>query len=153
VLIAVNDFMLEAFLEAKRALLLKEVPVGAVIVYNDKIIARGHNLKETLRDVTAHAEIIAIKKASEVLGSWRLTKCDMYVTLEPCIMCAGAILQSRINNLYIGTFDADAGACGSVLNILQDEHVNHYINVNWSYSEECSSIISEFFKTRRNTKR
>lgn len=144
--------MLEAFLEAKRSLLLNEVPVGAVIVYNGKIISRGHNLKETLKDVTAHAEIIAIRKASEVLGNWRLTKCDMYVTLEPCLMCAGAILQSRINNLYIGTFDSDAGACGSVINAIQDEHFNHYIHINWLYSDECSDIISKFFKTKRYKK-
>lgn len=142
-------FMFEAIYEAKRSILLKEVPVGAVIVKENKIIARAHNLRETLKDPTAHAEILAIKKASEALQSWRLSGCSMYVTLEPCPMCAGAILQSRISNLYIGTFDPTAGACGSVINILQNDLLNHWTNIHWVYDEDCSNILVDFFKKRR----
>lgn len=144
-----KSFMLEAIYEAKRSLFLKEVPVGAVIVKSDKIIARAHNLRETLNDPTAHAEIIAIKKASEALQSWRLTGCSMYVTLEPCPMCAGAILQSRLSNVYIGTFDPTAGACGSVVNILQNDALNYWTNIHWTYNEDCSSMLIDFFKSKR----
>ncbi|KZL88427.1 nucleoside deaminase [Clostridium magnum] len=144
-----KSFMLEAIHEAKKSLILKEVPVGAVIVKEDKIIARAHNLRETQKDPTAHAEILAIKKASEVIENWRLSGCSMYVTLEPCPMCAGAILQSRISNLYIGTFDPTAGACGSVVNILQNDSLNHWTNIHWAYNEDCSNILVDFFKKRR----
>ena len=144
-----KDFIREALKEAKRSLLLDEVPVGAVIVKDNKIIARTHNLRETLQDATAHAEVLAIKKACEVLGSWRLTGCDMYVTLEPCPMCAGAILQSRISKLYIGTFDPTAGACGSVINVLQNDALNHWIEIDWLYNEECGNILTNFFKDKR----
>jgi Cytosine/adenosine deaminases len=144
-----KNFMIEAINEGKRSLLLEEVPVGAIIVKSDKIIARAHNLRETLKDPTAHAEILAIKKASEVIGSWRLTDCSMYVTLEPCPMCAGAILQSRISNVYIGTFDPTVGACGSVVNILQNDSLNHWTNIHWTYNEDCSNILVNFFKNRR----
>lgn len=139
------DFMKEALFEANRALQLREVPVGAVIVKEGKIIARAHNLKETIQDVTAHAEILAIRKASEKLGTWRLTNCEMYVTLEPCAMCASAIAQSRISKLYIGTFDPRSGACGSVMNVLEEDKLNFRVKVNWSYDEECSLILSNFF--------
>jgi Cytosine/adenosine deaminases len=141
--------MLEAIHEAKRSLILKEVPVGAVIVKEGKIIARAHNLRETLKDPTAHAEILAIKKASEALQNWRLSGCSMYVTLEPCPMCAGAILQSRISNLYIGTFDPTAGACGSVVNLLQNDSLNHWTNIKWTYNMDCSDLLVNFFKNRR----
>lgn len=144
-----KDFIREALKEAKRSLLLDEVPVGAVIVKDNKIIARTHNLRETLQDATAHAEVLAIKKACEVLGSWRLTGCDMYVTLEPCPMCAGAILQSRISKLYIGTFDPTSGACGSVINVLQNDALNHWIEIDWLYNEECGNILTNFFKDKR----
>jgi tRNA(adenine34) deaminase len=144
-----KDFIHEAIKEAKRSLLLDEVPVGAVIVKDNEIIARTHNLRETLQDATAHAEVLAIKKACEVLGSWRLTGCDMYVTLEPCPMCAGAILQSRISKLYIGAFDPRAGACGSVINILQNDALNHWIEINWLYNEECGNLLTDFFKNKR----
>ncbi|OFI04984.1 tRNA-specific adenosine deaminase [Clostridium acetireducens DSM 10703] len=143
-------FMNEAIKEAKLAYLQKEVPVGAVIVKNNKIISRAHNMKETLIDTTAHAEIIAIRKASLVLNNWRLLDCSMYVTLEPCPMCAAAILQSRINKLYIGTFDPNLGACGSVLNIVQNDNLNTRVDVKWMYDKECSHIITKFFKERRN---
>ncbi len=144
-----KDFIYEALKEARRALLLEEVPVGAVIVKDNEVIARTHNLRETLQDSTAHAEVLAIKEACEALGSWRLTGCDMYVTLEPCPMCAGAILQSRISRLYIGAFDPRAGACGSVINVLQNDALNHWIEINWLYNEECSSLLTNFFRNKR----
>lgn len=143
------DFMEEALKEAKKALELKEVPVGAVIVKDEKIISRAHNLREALNSPLAHAEIIAIKKASEALGDWRLTGCKLYVTLEPCVMCAGAITQARIKELYIGALDPTAGACGSVVNIAQNESLNLYTRVHWTLREECSDILKEFFIMRR----
>lgn len=142
-------YMKIAIDEAKKALDKSEVPVGAVIVKDDKIIATAHNLKEITKDPTNHAEILAIRKACENLGRWRLNDCSMYVTLEPCAMCAGAIIQSRIKTLYIGTFDPRAGACGSVFNITQDERLNHWVNVRWLYDEDCSNLLQEFFKERR----
>lgn len=142
-------YMKIAIDEAKKALEKSEVPVGAVIVKDDKVIATAHNLKEITKDPTNHAEIIAIRKACENLGRWRLNDCSMYVTLEPCAMCAGAIIQSRIKTLYIGTFDPRAGACGSVFNITQDERLNHWVNVKWLYDEDCSNLLQEFFKERR----
>lgn len=142
-------FMEKALEEARIAEYLNEVPVGAVIVKEGEIIASAHNLRETLKDPTAHAEVIAIKKASEILNNWRLNECEMYVTLEPCPMCAGAILQSRIRKLYIGTFDPVAGSCGSNINIVQNEALNSFIEVNWMYDERCSDIIMDFFKKRR----
>ena len=135
--------------EAKKAYLIDEVPVGAVIVYNDKIIARGHNTREVKQSVLGHAEINAIKKASKKIGSWRLEDCDIYVTLEPCSMCSGAIIQSRIRNLYFGAFDPKTGACGSVLNLFE-HNFNHKVNVVGGIMEnECSTIIKEFFKELR----
>ena len=144
-----KHFMYEALKEAKRSLLLHEVPVGAVIVKNNIIIARAHNLRETLQQVTAHAEILAIKNACEALGSWRLTGCDMYVTLEPCPMCAGAILQSRISKVYIGIFDPSVGACGSVINVIQNEALNHWTEIKWLYNDECGNLMTNFFKDKR----
>lgn len=144
-----ETFMNEALKEAKKALSLNEVPVGAVIVKDGKIIARAHNLRETLNDPTAHAEIIVIKKASEILQSWRLTECSLYVTLEPCPMCAGAILQSRIGKVYIGTFDANTGACGSVINLIQNDNLNQWVDLKWMYDQKCSDILVNFFKGKR----
>lgn len=144
-----NIFMEKALEEARIAEYLNEVPVGAIIVKDGEIIASAHNLRETLKDPTAHAEVIAIKKAAEILNNWRLNECEMYVTLEPCPMCAGAILQSRIRKLYIGTFDPVAGSCGSNINIVQNEALNSFIEVNWMYDERCSDIIMDFFKKRR----
>ncbi len=143
------DFMAEALKEAKKALELKEVPVGAVIVKDEKIISRAHNLRETLGSPLAHAEILAINKASEALGDWRLTGCKLYVTLEPCVMCAGAITQARISEVYIGALDPTAGACGSVVNIAQNENLNLYTRVYWILREECSEILKKFFIDRR----
>lgn len=121
-------FMKQALKEAEKALKKLEVPVGAIIVKDNKIISRAYNLKEIKKDTTYHAEIEAIKKASKKLNSWRLNDCEMYVTLEPCAMCAGAIINSRIKKLYFGTSDEKTGACGSVLNLLEDYKFNHQGN-------------------------
>ena len=141
--------MKEALKEAKKAYFKEEVPVGAVVVYNNKIIARGHNVREIKESVLGHAELVAISKASKKIGSWKLEDCDIYVTLEPCPMCSGAIIQSRIKNLYFGAYDPKGGAAGSVLN-LYDYKFNHKVNVvGGIMEEECSSIIKEFFKELR----
>ena len=141
--------MKEALKEARKAALIGEVPVGAIIVFDNKIIARGHNTREIKQSVLGHAEINAIKKASKKIGSWRLEDCDIYVTLEPCSMCSGAIIQSRIKNLYFGAYDLKTGACGSVLNLF-DYTFNHKVNVNGGImDEECSRIIKDFFKELR----
>jgi len=141
--------MKEALKEARKALDIEEVPVGAVIVKDGKIIARAHNIKETKKDSTCHAEILAIKKACKKLDSWRLIDCEMYVTLEPCPMCTGAIINSRIKKLYIGTADEKTGACGSVLNLL-DYKFNHKVETEkYILREECESILKEFFKFLR----
>lgn len=144
------DFMQEAIKEANRALELNEVPVGVVIVKDNKILARAHNLKESKKDVTCHAEMLAITQASKILDNWRLSGCSMYVTLEPCPMCAGAIIQSRISSLYIGTFNISCGACGSVLNLIQNPNLNSFVNVKWLYNDICSNILEEFFKLKRS---
>lgn len=142
-------FMNEALKEAKAALKVKEVPVGAVIVKDGIIISKAHNLKETLSDPTAHAEMLAIRSACESLSNWRLSGCEMYVTLEPCPMCASAIAQARISKLYIGAFDPTAGACGSVIDLIGINSINYKVAIEWMYSEECSSIITDFFKMKR----
>lgn len=144
-----EKFMEAALKEAKKAYDKEEVPVGAVIVKDGKIIARAHNLKEIKKDTTKHAEILAIQKASKKLDAWRLTDCEMYVTLEPCSMCAGAIIASRIKKLYIGTMDLKTGACGSVLNLL-DYNFNHKVEVEKGIMQkECEYILKEFFKKLR----
>ncbi len=147
-----NIFLQQALLEAEKANRLGEVPVGAIIVKDGKIIARGHNNKELLNDCTAHAEVLAIKEASQKLKNWRLNGCEMYVTLEPCPMCASVIAAARIKTVYIGTFDPVIGACGSVVNLLQNDYLNYNIDVKWMYSEICSSIITKFFRRKRKTK-
>ena len=142
--------MREALKEAKKALDKEEVPVGAIIVKDGKIISRAHNIKECKKDATCHAEILAIQKACKKLGSWRLLDCEMYVTLEPCPMCAGALIQSRIKKLYIGTDDNKTGACGSVLNLLEDYKFNHKIEVKkYILKEETEKIVKEFAKYLR----
>ena len=142
--------MKEALKEAKKAFEKEEVPVGAVIVKDGKIIARAHNQKETKKDSTSHAEILAIKKACKKLGTWRLLDCEIYVTLEPCSMCAGALINSRIKKLYIGTPDEKTGACGSVLNLLEDYKFNHKIEVEkYILRDECEKILKDFFKILR----
>ncbi|HPX69770.1 MAG TPA: tRNA adenosine(34) deaminase TadA [Bacillota bacterium] len=142
--------MRKALEEAEKAFDKDEVPVGAVIVRKGEIIAAAHNCREILKDATAHAEILAIKEACEALGGWRLTDCDMYVTLEPCVMCSGAILQARIERLYIGAMDPKGGAAGSTLNLFEDYHFNHRTEVIKSIlEEECSQILKDFFKRKR----
>ena len=148
-----EKFMKEALKEAKKAYDKLEVPVGCVIVKNGKIIARGHNLKETKQDTTKHAEMIAIQKASNKLNSWRLLDCEMYVTLEPCSMCAGAIIQSRIKKIYIGTLDEKTGAAGSVLNLFEDYPFNHKVEVETGILKtDCENILKSFFKELRKLK-
>ena len=147
-------FMKEALLEAKKAFDKGEVPVGAVIVKDGNIIGRGHNLTETKKDPTAHAEILAIKQAAESVGGWRLLDCDLYVTVEPCAMCAGAVVLARINRIYIGAMDPKAGACGSLMNIPQDERLNHYVEIHTGILEnDCQQIIREFFQALRHKKK
>ena len=146
-------FMKEALKEAKKAYDKKEIPVGAVIVKDNRIIARGYNIKEEKNDTTKHAELIAIQRASKKLKSWRLIDCEMYVTLEPCSMCAGALIQSRIKKVYIGTMDKKTGACGSVLNLLEDYPFNHKVEIEKNVMQkECEDILKKFFKELRNKK-
>ena len=150
-----NRYMGEALDEARKALKLDEVPVGAVIVRDGEIVGRGHNRTITDGDPTAHAEMIALRQAAKSVGGWRLTGCTMYVTLEPCSMCAGALVWSRIDKLVIGAMDPKAGACGSVFNIPQEEKLNHFVEIESGVrQEECSTLLSDFFKElreRRNT--
>ena len=146
-------YMKQALKEAEKAYKKLEVPVGAVIVKDGKIIARGHNQKETKTDTTKHAEIIAIQKASKKLKAWRLLDCEMYVTLEPCAMCAGAIINSRIKKVYIGTKDNKTGAVGSVLNLFEDFTFNHKVEVEKGIlQEECKNMLKQFFKELRKSK-
>ena len=148
-----EKFMKEALKEAKKAYDKLEVPVGAIIVKDGKIIARAHNLKETKFDTTNHAEIIAIQKASKKLKSWRLLDCEMYVTLEPCSMCAGAIINSRIKKIYIGANDEKTGAVGSVLNLFDDYKFNHQVEFEKGImKEDCENILKDFFKNLRKIK-
>lgn len=149
-----EKFMKAALKQAQKAYNQLEVPVGAVIVKDGKIIARAYNQKEKKQDTTNHAEILAIKKASKKLNSWRLLDCDMYVTLEPCSMCTGALIQSRIRKVYIGALDEKTGACGSVLNLSEDYKFNHKIEIETGIlKEECEGILKDFFKNLRNLKK
>ena len=149
-----EKFMKQALKEAKKAYDELEIPVGAVIVKDGKIIARAHNQKEKKQDTTKHAEIFAIQKASKKLGNWRLNDCEMYVTLEPCAMCAGAIVNARIKTVYIGAKDLKTGACGSKLNLLQDFDFDTSVMVETGIlEEECQIILKEFFKEIRKIKK
>lgn len=149
-----EKFMAEALKEAKKAYSKLEVPVGAVIVKDGKVIARAHNQKETKLDTTKHAEILAIQKASKKLQSWRLIDCEMYITLEPCSMCAGAIINSRIKKIYIGALDEKTGAAGSVLNLFKDYKFNHDVEIETGIMQkECENILKDFFKMLRKTKK
>lgn len=143
------EFMKIAIDEAIKAREKGEIPVGVVIVRDGEILAKAHNLKETLKLPTAHAEILAIEEACKKIDNWRLTGCEMYVTLEPCAMCAAAISQSRISKIYIGTFNKDMGACGSVLNLLDYNMLNSFVDVKWCYDEKCSEVLTDFFASRR----
>lgn len=143
-------YMKEALKQAKKAYELGEVPIGCVIVYENKIIARGYNRRNTDKNTLCHAEIAAIKKASKKLGDWRLEGCTMYVTLEPCQMCAGALVQSRMTALVIGASNPKAGCCGSVLNLVEMKEFNHQLYVERGMMEqECSEILTRFFKELR----
>lgn len=145
-----EQFMQEAIKQAKEAYAKGESPVGAIIVKDGELIASGCNQKEEKQDVTSHAEIEALKKAAKKLGTWRLDGCDMYVTLEPCAMCAGAIIQSRIKTLYIGAMDKKAGAAGSVIDLFRVSQFNHRVDVVYGLMfEECGNILTEFFKRLR----
>ena len=149
-----EEFMQEALKEAKKAYKKLEIPVGAVIVKNGEIIAKAHNIKEEKKDTTKHAEILAIQKASRKLETWRLNDCEMYVTLEPCAMCAGAIIQARLKKIYIGTMDGKTGACGSVLNLLEDYKFNHVVEIEKGIlQQECEKMLKEFFVQLREYKK
>ncbi|MEG0293091.1 tRNA adenosine(34) deaminase TadA [Enterococcus sp.] len=147
-------FMKEAIKEAKKAELIAEVPIGAVVVLNGEIIGRGHNLRETSQNATAHAEMMAIQQACARLDNFRLEDTQLFVTLEPCPMCSGAILLSRIDEVYFGAYDPKGGAAGSLLNLLEDQRFNH-----WCYlesrvlEEECSQLLKTFFKALRQRKK
>jgi tRNA(adenine34) deaminase len=146
-------FMSKALEEAQKAYAMGEIPVGAVIVKNGKIIGRGYNRKEASNDATMHGEIEAIREACKNLEAWRLTGCTMFVTLEPCAMCAGALVNARIDSLVIGAYDSKTGACGSVFNITNDERLNHLIEVEFGIlGDECSDILKKFFKELRRRK-
>ena len=148
-----EKFMKEAIRQAKKAYALREVPIGCVIVYEGKIIARGYNRRNTDKNTTSHAEINAIRKASKKLGDWRLEGCTLYVTLEPCQMCAGAIVQARIDKVVIGSMNPKAGCAGSVLNLLEMDGFNHKVEVERGVlEEECSTMLSGFFKELRMEK-
>lgn len=148
-----EKYMRAAIREAKKAYALEEVPIGCVIVQNGKIIARGYNRRNTDKNTLAHAEIAAIKKASKKTGDWRLEDCAMYVTLEPCQMCAGAIVQSRLAKVVIGSMNPKAGCAGSVINLLQMKEFNHQVEmVKGVLEEECSTMLSGFFQELREKK-
>lgn len=148
-----NKFMEEALKEAKKAYLKDEVPVGCVLVKDNKIISRAHNLREKKSNAIAHAEILCIDKACKKLKTWRLEDTILYVTLEPCIMCAGAIIQSRISNVIFGTYDKKNGAVGSISNVFELETTHKVEYEGGVMNVECSEILSKFFKELRNKKR
>ena len=147
-------YMKEAIRQARKAELLNEVPIGCVIVYQDKIIARGYNRRNIDKNTLSHAELNAIRKAGKKLGDWRLDDCEMYITLEPCQMCAGAIVQSRIKKVYIACMNPKAGCAGSVLNLLDIKQFNHQVEIDRGLmEEECSRMLSGFFKRLRESKK
>ena len=142
--------MAEAVEEAKKAERRGEVPIGAVIEKDGDIIGRGHNLTEALRDPTAHAEILAIREAAKRLGGWRLLGCSMYVTCEPCAMCAGALVLARVKKVVIGAMDPKSGACGSVFNIPQEGRLNHYVEIETGVMQNaCETMLKDFFRKKR----
>ena len=147
-------YMKEAIKQAKKAWKLTEVPIGCVIVYNDKIIGRGYNRRNTDKTTLGHAEITAIKRASKIMGDWRLEDCTLYVTLEPCQMCAGAIVQARIPRVVIGSMNPKAGCAGSILNLLDMQQFNHRCDVvRGVMKQECSDMLTTFFKELREIKK
>lgn len=149
-----ESFMREAIKEAQKAAKQKEVPIGAVVVLDGEIIGRGHNLREQSQDATTHAEMQAIKEACQTAGSWRLEKAQLFVTLEPCPMCSGAILLSRIEEVYYGAADPKAGTAGTFMNLLQDERFNHQAQVEQGIlAEECGTLLTDFFRQLRAEKK
>ena len=149
-----ESFMKQAVKQSKKAYDKLETPIGCVIVHEDKIIARGYNKRNMKKNTLAHAEILAINKASKVLGDWRLEDCTMYVTLEPCPMCAGAIVQARIPRVVIGSMNPKAGCAGSVLNLLQQDGLNHQVEITKGVlAEECSGLMTSFFRELRKKKK
>lgn len=146
-------WMDEAIREAQKAEAIGEVPIGAIIVWQEQIVGRGHNLRETTFDATAHAEMIAIRQASEKLGAWRLLDCTLYVTLEPCPMCAGAIVQARMPQVVYGTTDPKAGCAGTLMNLLQEPRFNHRTEViDGIRQEECAMLLTNFFRQLRQNR-
>ena len=149
-----EKFMKAAITQARKAYAIDEVPIGCVIVQNDKIIARGYNRRNIDKNTLAHAELSAIRKASKKTGDWRLEDCTMYVTLEPCQMCAGAIVQSRMKRVVIGSMNAKAGCAGSILNLLQMQQFNPQVEITRGVrEEECSQMLSQFFRELRERKK
>lgn len=143
-------WMKEAIIEAEKAAALNEVPIGAVIVHEGRVIGRGHNVRETSHSALAHAELIAIEQANAYFGSWRLLDCQLYVTLEPCPMCAGAIMQARIGQLVYGASDPKAGCAGTLMNLLQEPRFNHQAEIiSGVMQEQCSALLSNFFRSLR----
>ena len=148
-----ENYMYLALEEAQKAFQLGEVPIGAVVVRRGEVIARAHNLRESNKSATAHAELLAIQEACRVAGGWRLTDTTLYVTVEPCPMCAGAILQARIHRVVFGALDPKAGACGSLLNFLQDQRFNHQVEIVGGVLEEaCVTMMKDFFQQLRGKK-
>ena len=145
-----EKFMGEAYKEAIKAKCEDEVPVGAVIVKNGKVIARAHNKKEKNNNPIGHAEIECIKKACKKVGDWYLKDCELYVTLEPCVMCIGAIINSRIKRVYFGARDSKGGALGGLFNLMEQKGFNHYFEYEYVMDERCSVILKEYFKSKRN---
>lgn len=149
-----EKYMKEALKQAKKAYAIEEVPIGCVIVHEDKIIARAYNKRNTKKSTLAHAELLAIQKACKKLGDWRLEECTMYITLEPCQMCAGAIVQARIPRVVIGTHNKKAGCAGSILNLLQMKEFNHQVELaSGVLEEECSEMMKQFFREMRKKKK
>lgn len=147
-------FMEAAIDEAQQAGILDEVPIGAVVVKDGQIIGRGHNMREKFQDATYHAEVLAIMEACQNLHSWRLEDCDLYVTLEPCIMCSGAIINSRIRSVYYGAADPKAGAVDSLYHLLNDQRLNHQVNVvSGVLGEQCSQMLKNFFRAIRKKRK
>ncbi len=145
-----ETFMRIALEEARAAFDEDEIPIGAVVVCDGRVIAKAHNMREQLKDPTAHAEILAMRKAAQYLGGWRLHRCDLYVTIEPCPMCAGSIVQARINSLVFGATDEKAGCCGTVCNLLNMPSFNHRVPVTGGVmADECARIMSDFFRRKR----
>lgn len=148
-----EHYMAQAILQAKKSGMVDEIPVGAIIVKQGKIIAKAHNLKEKNKCSIYHAEMVAIQRACKKLRQWRLHGCDIYVTLEPCAMCSGALINSRIDNIYFGAFDPKAGCCGSLYNLPQDARFNHRAMVfGGIMQEDCAKLLSEYFKNKRKRK-